>query len=278
MTSEDRYSTSDHNQGLPEAYPQQASESMFEQRTEKTRRSFLLAALEKLYQWAKRDPSYRLPDWFSSEILLSELWTRGTMALRGVLCRWRFQQVRGLVFIGKDVRIRSAGSIALGRSVTLHDHVTIDARSRQGITFGDNLTIREYCTIECTGVLRFPGEGLVIGNDVGISQYAFIGVRGPVRIGNHVMMGPRVTIYAENHNFADPDTLISAQGATRLGIVIEDDCWLGTGCTILDGVTVGQGSVIAAGCVVTKDVPPYAVVGGVPGRILRYRKPTGVQA
>jgi acetyltransferase-like isoleucine patch superfamily enzyme len=123
-----------------------------------------------------------------------------------------------------------------------------------------------YCTIECIGVLHFPGEGLIIGNDVGISQYAFIGVRGLVRIGNHLMMGPRVTIYAENYNFADRDTPISRQGVNRRGIFIEDDCWLGTGSTVLDGDTVGYGSVVAAGCVVTKDVPPYSVVGGVPGR------------
>jgi acetyltransferase-like isoleucine patch superfamily enzyme len=227
--------------------------------------------IQKLYRWAKHDPYYNLPDWFSPGTLFGELRARGIMALRGLVWRWRFRQTRGMIFIGADVRIRAPRLISVGRSVTFHDHVRIDGLCRDGIKMGSNVTIREYCVIECTGVMRLPGEGLVIGDDVGISQYGFIGVRGPVRIGNHVLMGPRVTIYAENHNFDDLDRLIADQGVTRLGITIEDDCWLGSGCTILDGVTIGRGSVVAAGCVVTKSVPPYSIVAGVPGHVVRQR-------
>ncbi len=125
--------------------------------------------------------------------------------------------------------------------------------------------------MECTGVIRYPGEGLVIGDNVGISQYGFIGARGLITNGNNVQIGPRVTMYSENHVFDDLKSLIREQGLTRKGIVIEDDCWLGTGCIILDGVTVGRGSVVAAGCVVTKSVPPYSILAGVPGRVLRTR-------
>jgi acetyltransferase-like isoleucine patch superfamily enzyme len=226
---------------------------------------------ERLYQLAKRDSSYRIPEGFTIDILLGELVTRGWMALRGMLWRWRFKRAGGITFIGQRVRIRSPRSLSLGRSVTLHDDVRIDALSRQGIVLGDNVTIREGCIIECTGVLRFPGEGLSIGDDTGISQYCFIAARGFVRIGKNVQFGPRVTIYAENHNFDDVSRPIREQGVRREGITIEDDCWLGTGCTILDGVTVGRGSVVAAGCVVTKSVPSYSIVAGVPGRVLRTR-------
>jgi acetyltransferase-like isoleucine patch superfamily enzyme len=112
---------------------------------------------------------------------------------------------------------------------------------------------------------------LSIGDGTGISQYCFIGARGYVRIGKNVQCGPRITIYAENHNFDDASHPIHEQGVRREGITIEDDCWLGTGCIILDGVKVGKGSVIAAGCVVTKSVPPYSIVAGVPGRVIRKR-------
>jgi acetyltransferase-like isoleucine patch superfamily enzyme len=234
----------------------------------------ITSLIEKLYQWAKKDPGYELPDGLPGVVLVGEVGHRGIMYLRGLWRRWRFRSVRGVLFIGRDVQIRSPRSISLGRSVTLHDHVRIDGVARNGVSLGDNVTIREYSIVECTGVLRFPGEGLVIGNDVGISQYCFIGVRGPVHIGNNVQFGPRVTVYAENHNFDDINRLIREQGVHRQGITIEDDCWLGSGCSILDGVTVGYGSVIAAGSVVTKSVPPLSVVAGVPGRIIRTRGAT----
>ena len=86
------------------------------------------------------------------------------------------------------------------------------------------------------------------------------------------MMGPRVSLFAENHNFERTDLTMREQGVTRQEIVVEDDCWLASGSIILAGVTVGRGSIIAAGAVVTKDVPPYSIVGGNPGKIIRLRK------
>jgi dTDP-4-dehydrorhamnose 3,5-epimerase len=74
------------------------------------------------------------------------------------------------------------------------------------------------------------------------------------------------TAFAENHQFDDRRRLIRERGIT-----IGDECWLGSGCVILDGVLIGKGSVIAAGCVVTKSVPPYIIVAGIPGRVIRER-------
>jgi acetyltransferase-like isoleucine patch superfamily enzyme len=227
--------------------------------------------VERLYQKMKSDSTYELTDWLPTGVLLGEIWSRGWMAIRGILNRGRFAKTKGILFLGRDVRLRASRRISIGRSVSIHDHVFLDGLCRDEVNIGDNVTIREYSIIECTGVLRAPGEGLVIGNNVGISQHAFIGVRGKVVIGNNVIMGPNVTIYAANHNFEDPDRLINDQGESREGIMIEDDCWLGTGCVILDGVKIGQGSVIAAGCVVTKSVPPYSIVAGIPGRVIRTR-------
>jgi acetyltransferase-like isoleucine patch superfamily enzyme len=85
------------------------------------------------------------------------------------------------------------------------------------------------------------------------------------------MMSPGVSIYAENHNFLDPSLPMKDQGVTVQFVTIEDDCWIASNSTILAGVTVGKGSVIAAGAVVTKDIPPYSVVAGSPAVVIKSR-------
>jgi acetyltransferase-like isoleucine patch superfamily enzyme len=116
------------------------------------------------------------------------------------------------------------------------------------------------------------GVGLRLGNHVGLGAFNFIGAQGGVSIGDNVICGPRVSFHAENHVYADPDTPIRLQGVTRQGIVVENDCWIGAGAMILDGVHIGRGSVVAAGAVVTRDVPPYSVVAGVPARVIKSRR------
>ena len=82
-----------------------------------------------------------------------------------------------------------------------------------------------------------------------------------------------VSMYAANHNFEDPNIPIRDQGmTTKGGIKIEDDVWIGTHVVILDGITIGKGSVISAGSIVTQDVEPYSIVAGVPAKIIRYRE------
>jgi acetyltransferase-like isoleucine patch superfamily enzyme len=115
------------------------------------------------------------------------------------------------------------------------------------------------------------GEGLRIGNNSNIGCYAYIGCSGHVTIGDNVMMGPNVSIFAENHNFNDLDRPMQQQGVTRKPISIEDDCWIASGTTVLAGVTIGRGSVIAASSVVTQDIPPFSVAAGAPARIIRSR-------
>jgi acetyltransferase-like isoleucine patch superfamily enzyme len=85
------------------------------------------------------------------------------------------------------------------------------------------------------------------------------------------MISPRVSIYAENHNFQNPDVIMKDQGVTRQKVTIEDDCWIASNSIILAGVTVGKGSVIGAGSVVTKDVPAFSIVAGNPAKIIKSR-------
>lgn len=81
-----------------------------------------------------------------------------------------------------------------------------------------------------------------------------------ITIGKNVMFGPKCSLFAENHNFSDIEKNIKSQGVNQKGITVEDDCWIGSNVVILDGVTIGKGSVIGAGTLITKDVPAGSVV------------------
>lgn len=214
---------------------------------------------------------YRLDDAITGGDLFIILKDKGFQVLRGAWKGLFFKERHGLIFVGKNVKIRHARHIRTRGGLTLGDGVYINALSKGGIEFGSNVTIGAGGILECTGVIRELGEGIRIGDHVGFAQNAFISVRGSVEIGDDCIFGPNVGIHAENHVFADRGTPIRLQGATREGVKIGRDCWVGNGAIILDGVEIGDGCVIAANAVVTKDVPPYSIVGGVPARILKER-------
>lgn len=117
----------------------------------------------------------------------------------------------------------------------------------------------------------FFTPGLTVGDNSGVGVNSE--VYGPVTIGENVMMGPEVVIYTSSHEFSRTDIPIMEQGSTPAEpVMIGDDCWIGRRAMIMPGVRIGNGCVIGAGAVVTKDIPPYSVAGGVPARVLRSRK------
>lgn len=133
------------------------------------------------------------------------------------------------------------GNVSLCRNVFIHENVLIRS-FKYSISIGEGTTInRNTCILaNCT-------------------------------IGEHVSIAPNVVIVGSNHIYKDPSILIKKQELSSNGIIIEDDVWIGANATILDGVTVGKGAVIAAGAVVTKPIPDYAVVAGIPATIIKYR-------
>ncbi len=115
------------------------------------------------------------------------------------------------------------------------------------------------------------GTGISIGDNSGLGVDCF--VRGPLEIGNDVMMGRWVIIMTNSHSTSRTDIPMNRQGnMPQKKVIIGSDVWIGNRVIILPGVTVGNGSIIGAGAVVTKDVPDYAVVGGVPAKVIKYRK------
>lgn len=192
--------------------------------------------------------------------------------LRGFKIKFFLGSSKGLIFLGRRCKIKHKKHIHFEGTTIIGDNVEINALSKQGIKIGSNFTIHRNSIIECTGVIRNLGEGLIIGNNVGIAQNCYIQVRGFVKIGNNVIFGPNVSVFSENHNFDKIELFINEQGETRKGVIIEDGVWIGSGAIILDGVTIGANSIIAAGSIVNKDVPVNVIFGGVPAKLIKTRK------
>ena len=191
--------------------------------------------------------------------------------IRGFILKLRLKSSDGLVFVGKNLLIKHPNKIECGKTLILGNNVTIDALSLNGIKFGDNNTLQDFVMIECTGNINNLGEELIFGNNVGISHHCFIQVRGRVKIGSNVIIGPHVNIISENHQFSDRNKFINEQGVTRIGVNIGEGVWIGTKSVILDGVKIGRNSIIAAGSIVNKDVPENVIYGGVPAKLIKKR-------
>jgi acetyltransferase-like isoleucine patch superfamily enzyme/putative methionine-R-sulfoxide reductase with GAF domain len=172
------------------------------------------------------------------------------------------------VFIQEGVEFLSAEKIELGDEVYLFGNVKLNAwNDNCQILLGDRVAIDRGADITCAG----DNCTIEIGDGTFVGPYSCIAGPGNVRIGKDCMIAAHSGIVANNHVFADPLQRIRDQGVTKKGIEIGDDCWLGYGVKVLDGVTIGKGSVIGAGAVVTKDLPPYSVAVGVPAKAIANR-------
>ncbi len=135
------------------------------------------------------------------------------------------------------------------------------------IILGDDCSVRR-------SVVFAAGHGSIqFGHRCWIGPFCYLDGNGGLQVGDDVMIGPHVCVYTANHRFDDPCRTIVSQGLRFARVVIGDDVWIGSQATILAGVKVGDGAVIAAGAVVTADIEPYTVVAGVPARPIKKRGP-----
>jgi acetyltransferase-like isoleucine patch superfamily enzyme len=182
--------------------------------------------VEKVIQSLKHDATYKLDPALTGRVLFQVASYRFATMLRGYWRGLRLRESRGAIFVGKRVTLRNPQMISAGRSVVIEDSVTIDALSKWGVILGDNVTIAKFTTIQCTGVIRSIGFGLRIGSNSAVGAYSFIGAQGGIKIGNDVIMGPRVSFHAENHKYDDSQkpirllVLKSAQVASSLPAVL----------------------------------------------------------
>lgn len=183
-----------------------------------------------------------------------------------------------LVFIHSSSIIKCKKKITFGRNLVVDRECYIDALSYNGITGGRNVVIGKCTTIECTGNFKYLGKGLQIGDDVSLGTHGFFGCAGGIKIGKNTIMGNYVSFHSENHIFSDLLKPIKEQGVSHLGIDIGENCWIGSKVTILDGVQMGEGCVIAAGAVVIRGTyPDNCILGGTPAKILKYRNSDIIQ-
>lgn len=196
---------------------------------------------------------------------------RFSQRLRG-LCR-RFLGVNsgGNMFLGRNVYFDHRNHLKVGKNVIIEDNVYINALGKDGIIIGNDVTIQRNSILIVTGVIQNIGKGIIIHDNVGINSGAYLGGQGGITIGRNVIIGPGVNIFSENHVFEDVNQLIKKQGESRMEVHIQEDCWIGSGSTILAGVTIGKGSVVAAGAVVNKSFPEFSVIGGVPAKLIKSR-------
>ncbi len=194
------------------------------------------------------------------------------MFIRGCWHRLFFGGSKGLVLVGRQASVRYAHQLIAGKDLIIEDNAEVNCLSEQNIVLGNRVTIGKHAIIRPSNIYGGAiGAGLKVGDHSNIGPFAYIGCSGFISIGNNVMISPRVSIYAENHVFDNPEILMKEQGVTQAPVIIEDDCWIASNSIILAGVTIGKGSVIAAGSVVTKDIPPYSVAAGVPAKVIKQR-------
>ena len=148
-----------------------------------------------------------------------------------------------------------------GRGSKIYGSVRMDTPPYRRFWLGRRSVVESYCCINNA-----------VG-DVTIGDHTRIGIHctviGPVSIGNHVNLAQGITVTALNHNFSDADKRIDEQGVSTQPVTIADDVWIGADAVVLPGVTIGRHCVIAAGAVVTKDVPDNTLVGGVPAKVIK---------
>lgn len=140
----------------------------------------------------------------------------------------------------------------------------------KAISIGRKVNIRKGARLEVIGGWDGKGPKITIGDGCGIQFYFHCGAAQSITIGNNVGIGGRVLITDHDHVFDMPEqSCIRTPKVQSAAVVIEDGAALHEGCVILKGVTVGKRAVVGANAVVTKDVPPFTIVGGVPARVIR---------
>jgi galactoside O-acetyltransferase len=180
--------------------------------------------------------------------LLSPIPTRIGERLRYVFYKPLFKRSSGYFKIGVNVEILGFENIELGHDIYFANYSHIYANDKGSIKIGDNF-------------------GMNYNSQLGA---AF----GKIIIGNDCAIAPNCVLRASNHRFEASDIPMIKQGHSYGEIILKDDIWIASNCVITANTTIGRGSVIGAGSVVTKDVPAYSIMGGVPATLIRKRSVT----
>ena len=162
--------------------------------------------------------------------------------------------------VSTGAQIKGAASIFLGRQCKIHRGAYLDAAGGGLIRFADKVTVNRGA------IVQGSRGGVQLGEGVELNNFAIVNGAGGVTIGPYTLIGPHATIVSYEHEYRDRARRIRDQPYIYAPIAIGTDVWIGAHAVVLAGITVGDGAVVAAGAVVTRDVPAYTVVAGVPAR------------
>ena len=155
---------------------------------------------------------------------------------------------------------------SVGKNVKIYEDVKLALRRGSPIDIGNNVSIEKGVVISTSEKGR-----IFIGNNVYLGEYSVLTSNEEIEIGDNVLISPHNDIVDFNHIYQDPTKPVNEQGVIAKKITIEEDVWIGSGCKILMGVTIGKGAVVGAGSIVTKDVSPCHVVVGNPAKTIKVR-------
>ena len=186
--------------------------------------------------------------------------------LRGKVYRKLLGGVGSNCIIEKDVRFLWPQRIFLGNRVFIGEgSYLVNGSHESGIYIKDDVTIRRQA------ILKVNTGKIVINERVTIADRVIIRGSGGVEIGRDSLIAEHVELIAATHIFENPFKPIRLQGGETKKVVIGEDVWLGAHVIVLPGVTIGNGSVVGAGSVVTRDIPSYSIAIGVPAKVIRKR-------
>ena len=167
------------------------------------------------------------------------------------------RMINKIVEIGKVVEIKLRGGVVVGKNCRIHKGFKLsfeqnpkDKSVNGSVKIGNDFFARDFLYIDIVA----PGK-LTIGDGVFISNFCSITSLESITIGNNTLLGENVRVYDHNHNFKEISKIIKAQGFNTAPVIIGSNCWIASNVTILKGVTIGDNSIIGAGCVVYKIVP-----------------------
>ncbi len=191
--------------------------------------------------------------------------------LKREIIRFKYPKLRGLdasTYIDLGAHLYGTAKIVLHKNASILKGAMVYGESEReiAIELSENVQLREYTYLHAYGGYIYLGKNSSVG------PYSLIYGNGGITIGDNCMIANHCSIVAFNHNFEKVDQPMIVQGMSTKGIVIGNDVWIGAHVSILDGVKVGNGVILAAGSVVTKDIEDYAIAMGAPARVVRLRK------
>jgi acetyltransferase-like isoleucine patch superfamily enzyme len=206
---------------------------------------------------------------FSNLDFLRIAFSRFFKLIRGILFLLIRLNKPKYFFLSRKSKLVGFEKMKFRNSTSIGENVKISSIGSKAFYFGNNFSIRDYSIIDAFGSIKKESGELVIGDNVGISEFCYFAIRGNLSIGNDVIIGPGVKIFTENHSFDIKNMNFRLQEEIRKDVIIGNNVWIGANSTILSGVNIGSNVVIAAGSVVNKNIESNCIYAGVPAKFIK---------